>query len=191
MYADAQYDLTRKHVAILVDDCFEQIELTAPREALRKAGAATSIISPKHDRVMGYRHGEKGQSFPVDMTLREARAEGFDALLLPGGSENAETLRADPSAVKFVRDFFIQHKPVAAICHGPAIMIEAEVIDGREMTSHPSLSDELTLAGAHWLDQPVIVDQGLVTSRRPDDLEAFNARMLEEIYEGRHAGQHA
>lgn len=184
-------DLNLKHIAVLVEDGFEQVELTSPRDALRSAGAAVTVIAPDRNTVVGWNHGKKGDTFTVDMNLVDAKAQGFDALLLPGGASSADKLRNNATAVKFARDFFLQHKPVAAICHGSAILAEGDVIDKRKMTSHPDLQAELVTAGADWVDEPVIVDNGLVTSRRPDDLDAFNAKVLEEIAEGRHEKQHA
>jgi protease I len=184
-------DLTGKNVAILVTDGFEQIELTSPRAALEQAGARTQIVSPKNGSVEGWNHFEKGDRFRVDVRLDEARAEDFDALLLPGGVANPDQLRVDPNAVAFVQAFFEQHKPVAAICHAPWTLIDAEVVAGRRMTSYKSVMTDLVNAGADWVDEAVVVDNGLVTSRNPGDLEAFNAKVIEEIAEGIHQGQHA
>jgi protease I len=178
--------LQARRVALLVADGFEQVELTAPRDALRKAGADALIVSPAHDQVEGWNHFDKGDSFPVDVPLSAADAEYFDALVLPGGVANPDQLRMDLAAVRFVRDFFEQGKPVAAICHGPWTLIEADVVRGRRMTSWPSLKTDLRNAGAIWMDEEVVVDNGLVTSRKPADLPAFNRKMLEEIGEGLH-----
>lgn len=181
--------LNGKKVAILVEDGFEQVELTSPKEALENAGAQTYIISPKSDKVKGWEHTKWGQEFPVDVTIEQANANDYDALLLPGGVMNPDKLRTNKSAVQFVRSFFDQKKPVAAICHGPWMLAEADVVDGRKMTSYPSIQTDLKNAGAKWVDQEVVVDQGLVTSRKPDDLPAFNRKMVEEIAEGQHQRQ--
>jgi protease I len=183
--------LNGKKVAILVEDGFEQIELTSPKEALEKAGAKTHIISPKRDKVKGWEHTQWGQEFPVDVSLDKANANEYDALLLPGGVMNPDKLRTSKQAVQFVRSFFDQGKPVAAICHGPWILVEADVVNGRKMTSYTSIQTDLKNAGANWVDQEVVVDQGLVTSRKPDDLPAFNRKMVEEIAEGQHERQRA
>jgi protease I len=181
--------LNGKKVAILVEDGFEQIELTSPKEALEKAGAKTHIISPKRDKVKGWEHTQWGQEFPVDVSLDKANANEYDALLLPGGVMNPDKLRTSKQAVQFVRSFFDQGKPVATICHGPWILVEADVVNGRKMTSYTSIQTDLKNAGANWVDQEVVVDNGLVTSRKPDDLPAFNRKMVEEIAEGQHERQ--
>jgi protease I len=183
--------LNGKKVAILVEDGFEQIELTSPKQALEQAGATTHIISPKRDKVKGWDETNWGQEFPVDASIEQANANNYDALLLPGGVMNPDKLRINKSAVQFVRSFFDQGKPVAAICHGPWPLIEANVVKGRKMTSYPSLQSDLKNAGANWVDQEVVVDQGLVTSRNPDDLPAFNRKMIEEVAEGQHERQRA
>jgi len=183
--------LNGKKVAILVEDGFEQIELTSPKEALEKAGAKTHIISPKRDKVKGWEHTQWGQEFPVDVSLDKANANEYDALLLPGGVMNPDKLRTSKQAVQFVRSFFDQGKPVAAICHGPWILVESDVVNGRKVTSYTSIQTDLKNAGANWVDQEVVVDQGLVTSRKPDDLPAFNRKMVEEIAEGQHERQRA
>jgi protease I len=179
--------LNGKYVAILVADGFEQIELTGPRKALADAGARTAIVSPAKGTVQGWNHFEKGDRFDVDVPLSAARASEFDALLLPGGVANPDQLRTISQAVSFVREFFEAGKPVAAICHGLWPLIDAGVARGRTVTSWPSLKADLTNAGATWVDQEVVTDRGLVTSRKPDDIPAFNRKMLEEIAEGRHA----
>jgi protease I len=183
--------LNGKKVAILVEDGFEQIELTSPKQALEQAGATTHIISPKRDKVKGWDETKWGQEFLVDTSIEQANANNYDALLLPGGVMNPDKLRINKSAVQFVRSFFDQGKPVAAICHGPWPLIEANVVKGRKMTSYPSLQSDLKNAGANWVDQEVVVDQGLVTSRNPDDLPAFNRKMIEEVAEGQHERQRA
>jgi protease I len=183
--------LKGKKVAILVEDGFEQIELTSPREALEKAGAQTFIISPKAGQVKGWEHTKWGAEFPVDVGIDRANANEYDALLLPGGVMNPDKLRVSKGAVQFVRSFFDQGKPVAAICHGPWMLVEANVVKGRKVTSYPSIQTDLKNAGASWVDQEVVVDQGLVTSRKPDDLPAFNRKLVEEIAEGQHERQRA
>jgi len=179
--------LTGKNVAILVADGFEQVELTGPRKALTDAGARTAIVSPVKGAVQGWNHFEKGDRFDVDTPLSEARASEYDALLLPGGVANPDQLRVIPQAVSFIREFFDAGKPVAAICHGAWPLIDAGVVLGRTVTSWPSLQSDLVNAGAIWVDQEVVTDRGLVSSRKPDDIPAFNRKMLEEIAEGRHA----
>jgi protease I len=181
--------LNGKKVAILVEDGFEQIELTSPKKALEEAGARTYIISPKHDKVKGWEHTRWGQEFPVDVVIEKANAKDYDALLLPGGVMNPDKLRTSKPAVQFVHSFFDQGKPVAAICHGPWTLIEANVVKGRKVTSYPSIQTDLKNAGANWVDQEVVVDRGLVTSRKPDDLPAFNRKLVEEIAEGQHERQ--
>jgi protease I len=179
--------LSGKKIAILVADGFEQVELTGPREALIQAGAETQIVSPAKGKVQGWNHDEKADTFEVDRPLDEARAIDYDALLLPGGVRNPDVLRTIPRAVEFVKGFFDRAKPVAAICHGPWTLIEADVVRGRTITSWPSIKTDLTNAGARWVDEEVIVDRGLVTSRKPDDLPAFNQKMVEEFAEGQHS----
>jgi protease I len=183
--------LKGKRIAILVAEGFEQIEMTAPRNALKDAGAKTEIISPDSSEVKGWKHHEPADAFKVDVQLEDADADEYDALLLSGGVMNPDTLRKLPEAVEFVRAFFEAGKPVAAICHGPQILIEADVVRGRTLTSYPSIKTDLANAGAHWVDEQVVTDQGLVTSRSPDDLPYFNEKMVEEFAEGAHAGQHA
>jgi len=183
--------LSGKKVAILVEDGFEQVEMTSPKEALEAAGAKTYIVSPKTDKVKGWDHSKWGQEFPVDVAIEQANATNYDALLLPGGVMNPDKLRTNKKAVQFVRSFFDQAKPVAAICHGPWMLVEADVVEGRMVTSYPSIQTDLKNAGASWVDKEVVVDRGLVTSRKPDDLPAFNSKMIEEVGEGQHAGQRA
>ena len=180
-------DLTGKRVAIVVANGFEQVEMTSPREALDEAGAETYLISIEESRVKGWKHTDWGDTFEVDVPIEEAAPDDFDALLLPGGVMSPDKLRQDERVLEFVRAFFEEGKPVAAICHGPWTLIDAEVAEGRRMTSYPSIRKDLENAGAEWTDQEVVVDNGLVTSRKPEDLPAFNAKMLEEIAEGRHA----
>jgi protease I len=173
-------------VAILVADGFEQVEMTEPRRALDEAGARTSLVSPAQGQVQGWRHFDKADRFPVDIRLGEASAAQFDALLLPGGVANPDQLRMIPEAVAFVRAFFDAGKPVAAICHGLWPLIDAGVVAGRTVTSWPSLKTDLTNAQATWVDEEVVTDNGLVTSRKPDDIPAFNRKMIEEFAEGVH-----
>jgi protease I len=182
-------ELKGKSVAILVEDGFEQIELTSPKQALEEAGATTHIISPRRGKVKGWEHTKWGQEFPVDVAIEQADARDYDALLLPGGVMNPDKLRTSKPAVQFVRSFFDQRKPVAAICHGPWILAEANVLNGRKVTSYHSIQTDLKNAGANWVDQEVVVDQGLVTSRNPDDLPAFNRKLVEEVLEGQHEHQ--
>ncbi len=171
-------DLKAIKVAILVTDGFEQVELTEPRKALDKAGAATRIVSPKHEKVRGWKFTEWGDDLPVDVPLERAQPQEFDALLLPGGVINPDKLRMDAKAVQFVKTFFTDGKPVAAICHGPWTIIEAAEARGRRIASWPSLKTDLRNAGAQWVDEEVVVDGNLVTSRKPDDIPAFNREMI-------------
>jgi protease I len=173
-------------VAILVAEGFEQVELTEPRKALDDAGAETRIVSPASGEVQGWNHFDKADKFKVDVPLDQADAGNFDALMLPGGVANPDQLRILPKAVQFVRDIFDAGKPVAVICHGPWTLIDAGVAKGRTITSWPSLRADLSNAGAKWVDQEVVVDSGLVSSRKPADIPAFNRKMLEEFAEGRH-----
>lgn len=184
-------NLNGKKVAILVENGFEQVELTSPKEALEEAGATTAIVSPQEKKVQGWNHDEKADFFPVDIPLDSADAADFDALLLPGGVMNPDQLRMNPKAVAFVRAFFDAKKPVGAICHGPWTLVEADVVRGRTVTSYSSIRTDLKNAGATVVDREVVVDQGLVTSRKPDDLPAFNAKLIEEVAEGKHAGTRA
>lgn len=183
--------LPRKTVAMLVTDGFEQVELTEPKKALEEAGATVRIVSPAGDSVRAWDEKDWGDEFQVDVQLERASAEDYHALVLPGGVMNPDKLRMDEGAVRFTRAFFDAGKPVAAICHGPWLLVEADVVSGRTLTSYPSLRTDLVNAGAEWVDEEVVVDQGLVTSRNPDDLPAFNGKMLEEIAEGVHSAQHA
>jgi protease I len=183
--------LQGKKVAILVADGFEQVELTSPRQALDEAGAETRIVSPAKGQVQGWNHFDKGDKFPVDVALDQARPQEFDALLLPGGVANPDQLRILPKAIDFIRHFFTEGKPVAAICHAPWPLIDADVVRGRTITSWPSLKTDLINAGARWVDQEVVVDNGLVSSRKPQDIPAFNRKMIEEIMEGKHQRQPA
>ncbi len=170
--------LTGKKVAILVTDGFEQVELLEPRKALEEAGAATMVVSPAEGKVKGWNMKEWGKEVPVDITLKSAKASDFDALLLPGGVMNPDHLRMQPEAVNFVKQFVTANKPIAAICHGPWTLIEARGVQGHVMTSWPSLRTDLTNAGATWVDKEVVSDRKLVTSRKPDDIPAFNREMI-------------
>jgi len=178
--------LQGKRIAIVATDGFEQAELTEPLKALREAGATPEVVAPKSGRIQGMRHHDKGDTVAVDRTLDDARPEDYDGLVLPGGVANPDQLRTDPRAVAFIRAFFDARKPVAAICHGPWTLIEADVVRGRTLTSWPSLKTDLKNAGARWVDREVVVDDGLVSSRKPDDLPAFCAKMIEEFQEGQH-----
>ncbi|HEY3662695.1 MAG TPA: type 1 glutamine amidotransferase domain-containing protein [Chthoniobacterales bacterium] len=182
--------LDGKKVAVLVANGFEQVEMTKPREALKEAGADTKIVSIKSGQVQGMNHDEKGDKFDVDLTLDSAQAEDFDALLMPGGLLNPDAMRQEESALEFVRGFFDAGKPVAVICHGPQVLINADLVRGRTMTSWPALKVDMKNAGANWVDEEVVVDNGLVSSRNPDDIPAFNKKMIEEFAEGKHAGMH-
>lgn len=186
--------LQGRNVAILATDGFEESELTSPRDALKAAGAKVSIISVQDtpDSIRGWNDGDwSSRTIPVDGTVDEVEVDAYDALVLPGGVINPDRLRRNSKAVDFVRGFFEAGKPVSAICHGPWLIVEAGAAKGRKMTSFPSIRTDLKNAGAHWVDESVVVDQGLVTSRSPTDLDDFNAKMVEEIAEGIHAGQHA
>jgi len=178
--------LDGKKVAILVADGFEQVEMTKPREALDDAGAETKIVSLKSGQIQGMNHMEKGDKFDVDLTLDDARPEEFDALMIPGGLYNPDALRLNEDALDFARQFFQAGKPVAAICHGPQVLISADLVRGRKMTSWPAIKVDMRNAGARWVDEEVVVDNGLVSSRKPDDIPAFNNKMIEEFGEGRH-----
>ncbi|HYZ77721.1 MAG TPA: type 1 glutamine amidotransferase domain-containing protein [Gaiellaceae bacterium] len=182
-------ELKGKRVAIVATDMVEQVELLEPRKALDEVGAETDLISIKAGEIQGFDHYDKADKIPVDRTIEEVGADEYHALLLPGGVGNPDTLRTDENVVSFVRDFFEQGKPVAAICHGPWTLVEAGVVHGRTLTSWPSLQTDIRNAGGSWVDEEVHVDQGLVTSRKPDDIPAFNAKMIEEFAEGKHAEQ--
>lgn len=173
--------LSGKKVAILVADGFEQVEMTKPREALQEAGAQIDLISPKSDKVQGWNHYDKADEFAVDVSLDRADPNHYDALVLPGGTVNPDQLRVNQKAVEFVKSFFTAGKPVAAICHGPWTLIEADVLRGRTVTSFPSLKTDLKNAGANWVDREVVVDNRLVTSRKPDDIPAFVSKTIEEF----------
>jgi len=180
--------LNNRKVAILTEEGFEQVELTSPKEALEKAGATVHIVSPKTGKIKAWNHTDWGIEVTVDKQLSEVSPDDYDALVLPGGVLNPDKLRQNKQAVAFVSAFLDEGKPVAAICHGPQTLIETGMIGGRTLTSFPSLQTDLKNAGAHWVDQEVVVDNGLVTSRKPADLDAFNAKAIEEFAEGVHSG---
>jgi protease I len=187
--ADTQ--LQGKRVAIIAADMVEQVELVEPRKALEAAGAKTELLSIKPGTIQGFNHFDKADEHKVDKLVEEAHASDYDALLIPGGVGNPDQLRADENVVQFTRDFFEQGKPVAAICHGPWVLVEAGAVKGRKLTSWPSLQTDIRNAGGNWVDEKVVVDEGLVTSRKPDDIPAFNSKMVEEFAEGIHARQRA
>src|SRR3984957_10084351 len=171
--------LNGKRIAILATDGVEQVEMTEPRKALDAAGAKTELVSPAKGKLQAWQHHDKGDKFPVDIELDVADPNNYDALVLPGGVANPDQLRTIPKAVQFVRSFFDEDKPVAAICHGPWLLVEANVVANRNVTSWPSLQTDLRNAGANWTDQEVVEDSGLVTSRKPDDLPAFNKKIVQ------------
>lgn len=181
--------LSNRKVAILATKGFEQSELMEPRKALEAAGAQTQVVSPEQGSIKGWNHTDWGQEVKVDLALSSANPADFDALLLPGGVMNPDYLRMNPQAVQFAKAFFDAKKPVAAICHGPWLLVEAGVVKGRKLTSWPSLKTDIQNAGGNWEDSEVVVDQGLVTSRKPDDIPAFNRKMVEEFAEGIHNGR--
>ncbi len=181
--------LSGKRVAILAADGFEQSELLEPLKALKEHEAQVDIVSPKGGQVQGFEHFDKGEQVPVDVELAQADAGSYHALVIPGGLFNPDALRVDEQALAFTRAFFEAGKPVAAICHGPWVLANAEVLKGRTVTSVPNIRRDLENAGATWVDEEVVVDQGLITSRTPKDLPAFCAKLVEEIDEGRHEGQ--
>jgi protease I len=180
-----------KRIAFLATDGFEQAELTEPWKAVKESGGEPELVSLAAGKIQGMERDKKGKKVAVDKLIAEVSAEDYDGLVLPGGVANPDRLRSDETAVDFVRDFFKQGKPVAAICHGPWTLVEADVVDGRTLTSWPSLKTDIKNAGGEWVDQEVVVDEGLVTSRKPADLPAFCAKMLEEFAEGEHAEQNA
>ncbi|HLH30308.1 MAG TPA: type 1 glutamine amidotransferase domain-containing protein [Terriglobia bacterium] len=184
----AKKDLTGKRIAILVDEGFEQVELIKPRKALDRVGAQTQVVSPQETEVRGWNTKKWGKSVAVDVPLESADPAEFDALLLPGGVMNPDKLRMNQKAVEFVKHFLDAGKPIAAICHGPWTLLEAGGVQDRTMTSWPSLKTDLRNAGANWVDEEVVTDRGVVTSRKPDDIRAFNKKMIEEFAEGQHAG---
>jgi protease I len=185
----ADQKLKGKRVAIVAADMVERVELIEPRKALQEAGAETELISLKAGEIRTFNHFDPAESEPVDKAVEEVDASDYDALLIPGGVGNPDQLRGDENMVAFVRAFFEQGKPVAAICHAPWVLIDAGVVNGRTLTSWPTVGTDLRNAGANWVDKEVVVDSGLVTSRKPDDIPAFNEKMIEEFAEGKHAEQ--
>jgi protease I len=185
----AEAQLQGKRIAIIAADMVEQVELVEPRKALEAAGAKTELLSIKPGTIQGFNHFDKADAHTVDKLVEEVDATGYDALFIPGGVGNPDQLRTDENVVQFTRAFFEQGKPVAAICHGPWVLVEAGVVEGRTVTSWPSLQTDIRNAGGTWVDEEVVVDQGLVTSRKPDDIPAFSRKMVEEFAEGVHAAQ--
>ena len=183
----AEKKLQGKKVAIIAADMFEQVELVEPRKALDEAGATTEVISLKPGQIQGFNHYDKADKVKVDKTIEEVEASDYDALMIPGGVGNPDQLRTDENVVRFVQDFYESGKPIAAICHGPWMLVEAGIVRGRKLTSWPSLQTDIRNAGGEWVDEKVVVDQGIVTSRKPDDIPAFNEKMIEEFAEGKHA----
>lgn len=181
----AQAQLSGKTIAVLATDGFEQVELTEPLAALRSAGAQAHVVAPTGKTIQGYNHHDKADRIPVDRELGQVAAADYDGLVLPGGVINPDALRLEADAIDFIREFVSAGKPIAAICHGPWTLIDAGAVEGRQMTSWPSLKTDLRNAGAEWVDAEVIVDRRLVTSRKPDDLPAFCAKMIETFAEGR------
>ena len=182
-------ELQGKKIAFLATDGVEQVEYTEPRKAVEQAGAEVHLISLQPGEIQGFNHLDKGDRFSVDKAVADAREADYDGLVLPGGVANPDFLRTDPDAVRFVRSFYDAGKPIAAICHGPWTLVEAGVVQGRTLTSWPSLKTDIENAGGTWVDEEVQVDQGLVTSRKPDDLKAFGEKLVEEFAEGVHQGQ--
>jgi protease I len=183
-------ELNGKKIAFLTaNEGVEEVELTEPRKAVEAAGADTELLAPEAGDVQAFNHLDKAETYEAGRAVGDAKAAEFDGLVLPGGVANPDNLRTHPEAVQFVKDFFTAGKPVGVICHGPWTLVEADVVKGRKLTSWPSLQTDLRNAGAKWVDEEVVVDQGLVTSRKPDDLEAFNAKIVEEFEEGKHAAQ--
>lgn len=176
----------KKRIAILVTDGFEESELKSPKEAMEKEGFDVEIISEKEGKIKAWKDGNWSGDYQVDKTIENANPSDYNALMIPGGVINPDKLRRNKTALEFVKHFFAEKKPVAAICHGPQVLISAGVVKGRKMTSFESIKDDLVNAGANWIDQEVVVDQGFVTSRSPEDLPAFNSKLIEEIKEGKH-----
>jgi protease I len=182
--------LEGKRIAFLMaNEGVEQIELTEPRKAVEEAGAEVDLIAPEKEQVQAFNHLDEADTFEVDKTTSEVRADDYDGVVLPGGVANPDRLRTDKDAVRFLREFFAAGKPVGAICHAPWMLVEADVVDGRKVTSYPSLQTDIRNAGGNWVDEEVVVDSGLVTSRKPDDIPAFNSKIVEEFAEGIHEEQ--
>lgn len=181
--------LENKHIAILAEDGFEELELTSPKEALEQNGAKTSIISPREGKIRSWKDDNWNKEVKVDVHISDANSDDYDAVLIPGGVANPDLLRRSEEVVDFVKKFFEEGKPVASICHGPQVLIETGALQGRELTSFHSIKTDLKNAGARWVDKEVVVDSGLTTSRSPADLDAFNTKMVEEFAEGVHEGQ--
>ena len=182
-------ELKGKRIAFLATDGVEQVELTEPWEAVEKAGGEPELVSLKTGKIQGFNHHDKGDTFPVDKTVKDADASEYDGLVLPGGVVNPDVLRMDSKAMAFVASFFEQGKPVGAICHGPWALVETGVVKGRTVTSWPSLKTDIENAGGTWVDEEIVIDRGLFTSRKPDDLPAFCEKLVEEFAEGRHPEQ--
>ena len=183
-------ELQGKRIAFLMaNEGVEQVEFTEPREAVEQAGAQVDVIAPEKEQIQAFNHLDKADTFDVDKTTSEAKADAYDGVVLPGGVANADKLRMDKDAVRFLREFFAAGKPVGAICHAPWMLVEADVVDGRTVTSYPSLQTDIRNGGGNWVDEEVIVDAGLVTSRKPDDIPAFNSKIVEEFAEGVHEEQ--
>ena len=183
--------LKGRRIAVLATDGFEQVELTEPVKALKEAGAEVEVVSPKSGEIQGYNHHEKGQKVKVDRALDQAKSDDYTSLVLPGGVINPDALRLEPKAISFIQHFVKSGKPIGAICHGPWTLIDAGGVKDRKMTSWPSLKNDLLNAGAKWEDSEVVTDQGMVTSRKPDDIPAFNRKIIEEFAEGKHSRQAA
>jgi protease I len=183
--------LNNRKIAILAENGFEESELFSPKKALEQAGATVHVISPQKEKIRAMKDHQWSAECTVDRDIADVHADEYDGLMLPGGVFNPDKLRTNSNAISFIQEFFRSGKPVAAICHGPQTLISAQVVNGRKMTSYPSIKQDMINAGVNWVDEEVVVDQGLVTSRSPEDLPAFNAKMVEEFAEGVHAGQHS
>jgi deglycase len=185
----ADQKLQGKKIAFIATDMVEEVELTKPWEAVKEAGGQPELVSIETGEIQAFNHYDKSKTYKVDKDFSSARVNDYDGLVIPGGVGNPDTMRADDDAVEFVRSFFEAGKPVAVICHGPWMLVEADVVRGRKVTSWPSVKTDIVNAGGNWVDEEVVVDQGLVTSRKPDDLPAFCEKMVEEFCEGVHSGQ--
>ena len=182
----AERKLEGKKIAILAADMFERVELEEPRKALEEAGATTEVVSLEEGEIQGFDHFDPAKKVKVDKTVEEVSVDDYDGLLVPGGVGNPDQLRGDENAVNFVRDFHEAKKPMAVICHGPWVLVEAGIVRGKKLTSWPTLRTDIRNAGGEWVDEEVVVEDGVVTSRKPDDIPAFNTKMIEEFCEGRH-----